>query len=134
MNLYLTRHKYGNTFTEDLWAALGEASCKPIYSIMSGWTKQMGFPIISVFAQSIEGEPNKKLLTLSQKRFFSDGSIDPSNTMWMVPIEIATKSSPEKSIHSFVLDDPQAEIVLDNTQPDEWLKVQSLLSRISFLH
>ena len=48
MNAYLTKHKYSNTFTEDLWAALGEASGKPINDIMSTWTKQMGFPVLSV--------------------------------------------------------------------------------------
>ena len=48
MNLYLTRHKYKNTFTEDLWAALAEASGKPISEIMTTWTKQMGYPVIQV--------------------------------------------------------------------------------------
>lgn len=48
MHLYLSRHKYKNTFTEDLWAALGEASGKPIQAIMSSWTQQMGFPVIKV--------------------------------------------------------------------------------------
>lgn len=48
MHLYLSRHEYKNTFTEDLWAALGEASRKPIKAIMSTWTKQMGFPVLKV--------------------------------------------------------------------------------------
>ena len=48
MNVYLTKHKYQNTFTEDLWGALGEASGKPIEKIMSTWTKQMGFPVLKV--------------------------------------------------------------------------------------
>ena len=121
--MYLTRHKYANTFTEDLWAALSEASKKPVGSIMSGWTKQMGFPVIRVSAQPVDGEPTKRLLKLSQQRFLADGSSDPNNTMWMVPIEIATKSSPEKFTHSFVLDGPQAEMVIDNIQPGEWFKV-----------
>lgn len=30
MNIYLTRHQYKNTKTEDLWAALSEASSKPV--------------------------------------------------------------------------------------------------------
>ncbi len=48
MNLYLNKHKYSNTFTEDLWASLGEASGKPVSEIMSTWTKQMGFPVLKV--------------------------------------------------------------------------------------
>jgi puromycin-sensitive aminopeptidase len=50
MNAYLTKHKYQNTFTEDLWAALGNASGKPVQEIMSTWTKQMGFPVLKVCA------------------------------------------------------------------------------------
>jgi len=48
MNVYLNRHKYKNTFTEDLWAALAETSGKPVQEIMSTWTKQMGFPVLKV--------------------------------------------------------------------------------------
>lgn len=48
MNAYLTKHQYKNTFTEDLWEALGEASEKPVEDIMKTWTQQMGFPVITV--------------------------------------------------------------------------------------
>ena len=48
MNLYLSRHSYKNTQTEDLWAALEEGSNKPVGAVMSTWTKQKGFPVISV--------------------------------------------------------------------------------------
>ncbi len=44
----MNRHKYTNTFTEDLWTALAEASGKPVQEIMSTWTKQMGFPVLKV--------------------------------------------------------------------------------------
>jgi len=48
MNQYLTRHQYSNTFTEDLWKSLYEASGKPVDNIMTTWTKQMGFPVLKV--------------------------------------------------------------------------------------
>lgn len=48
MHNYLTKHKYSNTFTEDLWQALGDASGKPVEKIMSTWTKQMGYPVLKV--------------------------------------------------------------------------------------
>lgn len=40
MNIYLTRHQYKNTHTEDLWVALEEASSKPVANVMSTWIKQ----------------------------------------------------------------------------------------------
>ena len=48
INLYLSRHSYKNTITDDLWAALEEVSSKPVGALMSNWTKQKGFPLISV--------------------------------------------------------------------------------------
>lgn len=123
MNLYLTRHQYGNTFTEDLWAALEEASQMPVGRIMSGWTKQMGFPVIGVTAEQQEGD--KRLLRFSQKRFIADGSCDVNNTRWMVPIEIATSRSPSQTVKSFVLEGETSEIVLDDIKADEWIKVRS---------
>ena len=121
MKLYRTRHKYSNTFTEDLWAALGEASSKPVGSIMSGWTKQMGYPVITVTAHQ-DGD-SRRVLQLSQQRFLADGTKDEADSMWMVPIEIATSRCPTQTAHSCVLDAASTQIVLEDIRPDEWFKV-----------
>lgn len=71
MNIYLTRHQYKNTFTEDLWDALEEASSKPVRRVMSTWTKQMGFPTVTVENSVQEG--NSRILTLSQSKFYAAG-------------------------------------------------------------
>ena len=47
------------------------------------------------------------------------------NTMWMVPIEVATSRSPTTPSMSFVLEGETAEIVLNDIRPDEWFKVQT---------
>lgn len=72
MNLYLTRHQYGNTRTEELWAALEEASGKPIEAVMSTWTKQTGFPVITV--ESSVQENDSRIMVLSQSRFHSNNA------------------------------------------------------------
>ena len=38
---------------EDLWASLGDASGKPVAQVMSTWTKQMGFPVLSVDVKQV---------------------------------------------------------------------------------
>ncbi|MDB5178767.1 MAG: hypothetical protein JWN01_710 [Patescibacteria group bacterium] len=48
LNIYLERHKYGNTVTHDLWKALGEASGKPVDEVMSAWTSQPGYPLVAL--------------------------------------------------------------------------------------
>ncbi len=39
--------------TEDLWASLEEASKKPVAKVMNGWTKQMGYPVLTVDGKQV---------------------------------------------------------------------------------
>jgi puromycin-sensitive aminopeptidase len=48
MHSYLSRHSYKSAKTEDLWTALQESSNKPVRDVMSTWTLQKGYPVISV--------------------------------------------------------------------------------------
>src|SRR5499427_9442803 len=48
VRLYLQRHAYRNTQTEDLWNALGAASRQPIPAVLDGWIFQPGYPLLSV--------------------------------------------------------------------------------------
>ena len=50
LQVYLRRHQYGNASTEDLWQALAEESGKPVKAVMDTWTKQSGYPVLSVSA------------------------------------------------------------------------------------
>jgi len=47
---FLEKYKYGNAITNDLWTVLEAVSSKRlnITSIMDTWTRQMGYPIITV--------------------------------------------------------------------------------------
>ena len=38
---------------DDLWESLGHASKKPVGDVMNTWTKQMGFPVISVSMEKV---------------------------------------------------------------------------------
>lgn len=46
---------------------------------MSSWTRQMGYPLISV-EQKVDGE--KRIFKLKQERFISDGGKDEKNSVW----------------------------------------------------
>ena len=41
---------------EDLWASLSHACSKPVAAVMETWTKQMGFPVLSVTAEQVCGQ------------------------------------------------------------------------------
>ncbi|XP_041987811.1 puromycin-sensitive aminopeptidase [Aricia agestis] len=119
MNIYLTSHQYKNTFTEDLWAALEEASKKPVGEVMSTWTKQMGFPMVEV---SSKQEGANRVLTLTQQKFCADGSKG-GDILWMVPITISTQENPSKVALSIVLEKKTQEVVLENVSEESWVKL-----------
>ncbi|ELU07211.1 hypothetical protein CAPTEDRAFT_150577 [Capitella teleta] len=120
MNAYLTKHKYSNTFTEDLWEALGNASGKPVAKIMSSWTKQMGFPVLQV---SEKKNGTTRELTITQAKFCADGSKPEGNPQWMVPISVSTSSSPTESVHRFVLDEEKAVVTINDVKESDWVKL-----------
>ncbi|KAL0270641.1 UNVERIFIED_CONTAM: hypothetical protein PYX00_007987 [Menopon gallinae] len=119
MNLYLTRHQYKNTYTEDLWTALEEASKKPVAAVMSTWTKQMGFPVVRV---TVSQNEDSAVLTLSQERFTADGNSKGSDTIWMIPISISTSKSGGKEVVSTVLDKRSMEVTVP-AGPNHWIKI-----------
>ncbi len=77
LQLYLSRHAYGNAVTNDLWAALGEASGKPVADVMSVWISRPGYPVLSY----ANGDVN-------QKRFYAspeEAAKVNDATAWPVP-------------------------------------------------
>jgi puromycin-sensitive aminopeptidase len=79
---YLKKHSYKNTNTKDLWDAFEKVSKKPISKIMSSWTKQPGFPLLSL---SVE----KNNAKIEQDRFFSSRITRKENkikSLWQIPV------------------------------------------------
>lgn len=120
MNLYLLRHQYKNTTTEDLWAALEEASAKPVAKVMSTWIKQMGFPVVSV--SSVQSG-TKRVLTLTQDKFTADGQESAESYFWMVPITVSTAKDPLAIAATTMLDQKTMQIELENVSANDWVKV-----------
>lgn len=119
MHIYLSRNKYKNTCTEDLWAAFEEASSKPVESIMSTWTKQMGFPVVRI--TSTEQNGTTRRLRLTQEKFCADGCQAEEKSSWMIPITISTPKA--KHAHSFIMDKESVDVTVENIDPGEWVKL-----------
>ena len=77
---YLSRFKYSNAVTDDLWSSLSEASKKPVKVMMDSWTKQLGYPMLDV---RVSGN---KLLFKQERFFFTGRKQDQSR--WFIPIAI----------------------------------------------
>uniref|UniRef100_A0A1I8IMR1 Aminopeptidase n=1 Tax=Macrostomum lignano TaxID=282301 RepID=A0A1I8IMR1_9PLAT len=82
-------NKFANASTENLWEALADASGQPVQFVMEGWTKQMGYPVISVASKPAEGDDSKLELTITQEKFQLGGA-NKSDLLWRVPIQVLT--------------------------------------------
>ncbi|KAK9101455.1 hypothetical protein Scep_024885 [Stephania cephalantha] len=80
---YIKKYAYSNAKTEDLWAVLEEGSGEPVQELMNSWTKQKGYPVISVKAEGHR-------LEFEQSQFLSSG--DHGDGQWIVPITLCSGS------------------------------------------
>ncbi|KAK6528727.1 hypothetical protein TWF694_003967 [Orbilia ellipsospora] len=84
---YLKKHTYSNAKTDDLWAALSEASGQNVNAIMNNWIKVTGFPVLDVTETA-------DTLAIRQKRFLSTGDVKPDEdqTTWWVPLGLTKEA------------------------------------------
>ncbi|CAG8468881.1 16603_t:CDS:10 [Funneliformis caledonium] len=96
---YLKRHEFSNASTDDLWKALTEESGSDVGQFMTGWTRVVGYPVLTV------KEPAPDTLEIRQCRFLSTGVISPEEdtTNWWVPLGIDLGPETQNDMKSFVL-------------------------------
>ncbi|KAG6391170.1 hypothetical protein SASPL_148922 [Salvia splendens] len=80
---YIKKYAYSNAKTEDLWSVLQEESGEPVNKLMNSWTKQIGYPVVSV-------KLNGQSLEFEQSRFLFTGSH--GDGQWVVPITLCSGS------------------------------------------
>ncbi|KAJ5895099.1 hypothetical protein N7495_006790 [Penicillium taxi] len=84
---YIKKHAYGNTETGDLWSALADASGKPVQSVMDIWTKNIGFPVVSVTENAASSS-----ISLKQNRFLRTGDVRPEEDQVLYPCTLALRT------------------------------------------
>ncbi|KAK7840055.1 aminopeptidase m1 [Quercus suber] len=80
---YIKKFACFNAKTEDLWAALEEGSDEPVNKLMNSWTRQKGYPVITV-------EVKDQKLVFEQSQFLASGSH--GDGQWIVPITLCCGS------------------------------------------
>ncbi|KAJ3499160.1 hypothetical protein NLG97_g560 [Lecanicillium saksenae] len=78
---YLQKFAYKNTTTEDLWNCLSDASGKPVTEVMAPWTRELGYPVISV-----SEDATNNTVTVKQSRFLRTGDVTPEDDKTVYPV------------------------------------------------
>jgi len=119
LNHYLKKFEYSAASTDDLWASLSHASAKPVAAVMDTWTKQMGFPVLSVTAEQ-KGESS--LLSITQRKFSADGSKEDS-FQWKVPITVFTSVNPTEPAVQTLLEEQSCTLTVSGVGEGHWIKL-----------
>ncbi|KAI9037006.1 M1 family metallopeptidase [Aspergillus affinis] len=84
---YIKKHAYGNTETGDLWSALADASGKPVEQVMDIWTKNVGFPVVTV-----SENPSNSSIKVKQNRFLRTGDVRPEEDKTLYPVMLGLRT------------------------------------------
>ncbi|KAF7139037.1 hypothetical protein RHSIM_Rhsim07G0175300 [Rhododendron simsii] len=80
---YIKQYSCSNAKTDDLWAVLEEESGEPVNQLMNSWTKQKGYPVVTV-------KVNDENLEFEQSQFLLSGSH--GDGQWIVPMTLCCGS------------------------------------------
>ena len=95
---YLERHAYGAASSDDFWRAVREASGRDISRFVQCWTRQRGYPLVTV-------EPDG---TIRQERFTYLG--EKSGELWVLPLRVGEHAGTEWRVKTVVLDSREAKL------------------------
>jgi aminopeptidase N len=106
MRKYISSNAYGNTTSKNLWEVFDD-KLGNVTKMMETWTKQTGYPVITV---TIKG----KSIMLKQNKFLRSG-VRKDETKWIVPIKISNISNEQ----NFLLD--RSEMVINGFDTDSFI-------------
>src|SRR5450830_1786344 len=98
VRLYMRRHAYGNTVSDDLWSAVEQASGKPVRAIAHDFTLQSGVPLITVASAVCRGSSTRVELVQGQ---FSRDEPNKAALRWRVPVTLQSVGT-SRAVHTVV--------------------------------
>ncbi len=120
---YLKKYSYTNAGAEDFWTTLASATGKPIDKIMQSYVDQPGAPLITASARC---EAGNTLLTLSQRRVFSDRKrfLAANDQTWIVPVTLRNLDSASDAPRSVLLSKKNETFTLPGCTPHLFINRQ----------
>lgn len=114
MRTYFLKHSWGNTTSDDLWAAFGHSSGDDITGMLSAFINKPGVPLVTLAL-----EPDGQL-RLTQRRFNNLG--DPQLPgQWQVPVVIAWSKAGEIHRERILLKDETQLATIPGLATADWI-------------
>ena len=132
---YIGAFEYGNTNTADLWEQLQKASGKPVKEMMEGWTKQVGYPLLTISEGKQDGD-KAVVFDVTQRRMLLNGVKEDDETLWFVPITFLTPDSKEP-VSRQLLKERKGQLRLETSTPlssIKWTKINAFQTGFYRVH
>ena len=97
VSAYLKKHAYANATTQDLWSALTASSGKDVASMMSAWSLQQNYPLVTVKSAKLDARGEQLTIEVTQRKFLSHALQEKDATKWSVPLSIVVAASESRS-------------------------------------
>lgn len=121
---YLNKHKYDNAITDDLLNEIDALHLDmKVKEVMSTWTEQMGYPVLSVTRVA------SNEFQVDQKRFMTDSNNDPNKPesthgyKWDVPVTYFTDKDTLENVTRVWLNKDQKSIRIKVPSDATWIKL-----------
>ncbi|KAI1313895.1 hypothetical protein EDD11_002395 [Mortierella claussenii] len=110
---FMLKYMWGNANTEDLWMTLAEECQVDVPGFMRNWTRQTGYPVLTIT------ELDQSTILIRQSLFLSTGDVRPEEDtlLWPVPLSVATADDPTP--RNIMMDTKEMILQLDTTR---WYK------------
>jgi alanyl aminopeptidase len=111
---YLKQHAWKNAEASDLWAALNQASKRPVAGVMRGYIEQPGHPLVTV--EPLSGGS----VRLTQRRFLNYGA-QGAALSWKIPMTLRYSDGGQPRTMSVLLDGPSKTVKLNGVSSVAWV-------------
>ncbi|KAF9200704.1 Aminopeptidase 2 mitochondrial, partial [Haplosporangium sp. Z 27] len=123
---FIHKYMWSNANTEDLWATLAEECKVDVPGFMSKWTRQTGYPVLTIT------ELDESTILVRQNLFLSTGDVqeEEDNLIWPVPLALVTASDPMP--RNIMLDQKEMILKVDTTRWYKFNMDQTGFYRVSY--
>ncbi|KAF9156775.1 Aminopeptidase 2 mitochondrial [Actinomortierella ambigua] len=124
---FINKYMWSNANTEDLWMTLAEECKLDVPGFMAKWTRQTGYPVLSVV------ELDESTVLVRQNLYLSTGDVTPEedNLIWPIPLSLSTASD-GGNIQNITMDGKEMVLKIDTSQWYKFNMGQTGFYRVSY--
>ncbi|KAG0024394.1 hypothetical protein BGZ81_007729 [Podila clonocystis] len=123
---FMLKFMWGNANTDDLWQTLAEECQVDVPGFMQKWTRQTGYPVLSIT------ELDESTILVRQNLFLSTGDVreEEDRIIWPVPLSLTTADEP--AARNIMMDSKQMVLKVDTNKWYKFNMGQAGFYRVSY--